>query len=85
MNQQELKEKIARFREIGPQIEALSEESKTLRSEIASGVDELNLGHIPVNEDEEVEFIVDNVRVSVRKQRDRKDYTILMRELKIVE
>ncbi len=84
MNEQELKQKVERFCEIGPQIKALSEESKVLRAEIAAGTDELGLGHIPVNEDEAVEFLVGHLRVSVKKVIEFKDFTILTRELKTV-
>ena len=81
MNEQELKGKIDRFREIGPEIRRLQAQSKTLRAEIAAGVDELELGHIPINEDEAVEFLVGNVKVSVKKVKETKDFTILTKEL----
>lgn len=72
----ELKANIHRLLKIGITIADLSKESKELRVKIADSVDNLNLGK--VNEDNFVEFVIDNkILVGVKKVKDSKDYTVL--------
>jgi len=83
---EELAQNVQRFKSIGKEIAELYEESKTLRASIAAATDELELGHIKVNTEEAVEFLVGNLRVSVVAAKDEEidDFTILIRELKSI-
>lgn len=72
----ELKADIHRVLKIGILITELSKESKELRAKIVNSIESLGLGK--VNEDEYVEFVLDdNILVKVKKVKLDKDYTIL--------
>lgn len=80
---QELKNNILRIKQIGIQIAALSDESKSLRSAVAAAVEEQGFGH--VTSDESVDLLLDNLLVSVIKERGgSKDFTVTFKELKVL-
>ena len=78
-----LLQSLKRFREIGPEIAALTKESKSLRSKIAECAEGLGFGAVSVD-CEPVEFLLGNTKVTVSDVTESSDYTVLIKELEQV-
>lgn len=79
---QVLKDAVLEIKAIGQQIAELSKRSKDLRATVATEVATAGIGE--VNDHEPVEFLIDNLNVSVVRAKDGKDYTVTFKELKSI-
>lgn len=80
--QSKLLETVLRIKQIGIEIAALSKESKQLRADTATCINELGIG--TVTENEPVSFVVDNLLVSVIKARGENDFTVTFKDIVII-